>query len=65
MKIKLTFDATKTEISTDYPLKIFLEYNRIFLNSFKNSFKRDRKQGFKYNTRDWRLLRSVENEEAE
>lgn len=65
MKIKLTFDATKTEISTDCPLKIFLEYNRIFLNSFKNSFKRDRKQGFKYNTRDWRLLRSVENEEAE
>lgn len=64
MKIKLTFDATKTEISTD-PLKIFLEYNRIILNSFKNSFKRDRKQGFKYNTRDWRLLRSVENEEAE
>lgn len=52
MKIKLTFDATKTKISTDYPLKIFLEYNRIFLNSFKNSFKRDRKQGFKYNTRD-------------
>lgn len=65
MKIKLTFDATKTEISTDYQLKIFLEYNQIFLNSFKNSFKRDRKQGFKYNTRDWRLLRSVENEEAE
>lgn len=52
MKIKLTFDATKTEISTDYSLKIFLEYNRIFLNSFKNSFKKDRKQDFKYNTRD-------------